>query len=404
MRKTILFICIFMGIISANAHNTIFSDSTYLSLITCSPGKEVYAKFGHTAIRINDPVNKIDIVLNYGIFDFNTHNFYIKFVKGETDYLLAATEFSRFLPEYIERNSNVWEQKLNLTQAEKNKLIDLLFENLKPENRIYRYNFVFDNCSTRPRDKILEAFSGKVTYKNPTPANTFREWVGIYVGENTWLKFGIDMLFGRDADVIASRKESMFLPEELMGEFQMAYVAPYDSNESKPIVKSHSTLVQKEPEVLKETFILFRPFPICCILFIIGIILFIVRHSLRIPSRIFDTILFVIAGLIGCILFYLMFFSVHPLVKNNLNILWLNPLFLVVAVTQWFKPLRTTTFVLQVINSILLIIVLVCFTVSLQFANIAFIPLILLLLFRAGICIRRFLMRKFGKGKRKSKR
>ena len=139
-----------------------FSDSASISILTCSPGQEVYAKFGHSGIRINDSVTKTDMVFNYGIFSFNTENFYYKFIKGETDYYLGVHPTDFFLAEYEERNSMVWEQVLNLSTTEKRKIINALIDNYRPENRVYRYNYVFDNCATRPRDKILNNITGYI--------------------------------------------------------------------------------------------------------------------------------------------------------------------------------------------------------------------------------------------------
>ena len=136
-------------------------------------------------MRVCDPSKGVDLVFNFGVFNFNTDNFVFKFIKGETDYVLAVYDFNTFLPEYRERNSTVWEQVLNLSVAEKKELVRLLFENNQPENRVYRYNFIYDNCATRPRDKVLESLDGKVIYKTAPLYKTFREWVGEYIGYDT---------------------------------------------------------------------------------------------------------------------------------------------------------------------------------------------------------------------------
>src|ERR1035437_506830 len=159
MKKYLLIVCILLTYIKLDAQQVIIGDSAVISLITCSPGQEVYSKFGHTAIRVKDPSNAIDIVFNFGIFSFETENFYYKFIKGETHYQLGVYETGFFLPEYVDRNSMVWEQILNLTTTEKRNLINNLLTNYEPQNRVYRYNFVFECCSTRPRDKILSSIN-----------------------------------------------------------------------------------------------------------------------------------------------------------------------------------------------------------------------------------------------------
>ena len=129
MKKAFLIIAIFLCVMNVKAQQVSISDSAVVSLLTCSPGEEVYSKFGHTAIRIADRKNNIDVVFNYGIFSFETSNFYYKFIKGETDYQLGIYDTRNFLPEYAQRNSMVVEQVLNLSAAEKRDLFNLLMQN-----------------------------------------------------------------------------------------------------------------------------------------------------------------------------------------------------------------------------------------------------------------------------------
>ncbi|KAA4675088.1 DUF4105 domain-containing protein, partial [Bacteroides ovatus] len=163
----------------ASANN---NDSIRLSLLTCAPGEEIYSLFGHTAIRYENPSQGIDVVFNYGLFSFNTPNFIFRFSLGETDYQLGATDYERFAAEYAFFGRSVWQQTLNLTDEEKTELIRLLQENYRPENRVYRYNFFYDNCATRPRDKIEESIAGKVIYPaEPQDGSlTFRDIVHQY--------------------------------------------------------------------------------------------------------------------------------------------------------------------------------------------------------------------------------
>lgn len=381
--KRILFIAIiFLSISKLGAQQIVISDSAVISLITCSPGQEVYSKFGHTAIRMNDSKKGIDLVFNYGIFSFETENFYYKFIKGETDYQLGVYETSYFLPEYAQRNSEVWEQILNLTPVEKKNLIDILLKNYEPQNRTYRYNFVFDNCATRPRDKIYSALNGYVKFQPASDKRTFRQWVGAYVGTDTWLKFGIDVIFGMDADREATMSESMFLPEILMVDFQTAVIIS-PTGQSRKLVTQRKVLVNKKESMDKATF-LFKPTFISFILLALGLVLTIwdIKKRKR-HFKTFDTLLLLFTGIGGLIAFYLMFFSLHPLVKNNFNLLWLNPLNIVLALLIWIKPFRKALFFYQIFNIILLLGALIAFAVSAQSFNLASFPLIVLLLLRS---------------------
>jgi len=382
MKKVFLVIAIFLCVMNVKAQQVSISDSAVVSLLTCSPGEEVYSKFGHTAIRIADRNNNIDVIFNYGIFSFETSNFYYKFIKGETDYQLGIYDTRNFLPEYAQRNSMVVEQVLNLSPAEKRDLFDLLMQNYLPENRTYRYNFIFDNCATRPRDKILASLHGYVKFQENYESKTFRQLVGSYVGNDTWLKFGIDLVFGIRADRIATESESMFLPEVLMGEFQTAQITARVGG-TKKLISERRILVQKIDTKEESTFWLFKPMAFSMILLIIGSAITFWDTKRKYYYRPFDAFLFGLTGVAGLIIAYLMFFSLHPLVKSNLNILWLNPLSLLIVSLLWVRRLRVALFFYQIINVVFLLAALFTFAISVQSINIAAYPIIVLLLMRS---------------------
>ena len=369
-----------------------FSDSTVVSLVTCSPGPEVYARFGHTALRIRDPLNGVNLVFNYGVFDFSTNHFYVKFIKGETDYKLAAYDFRYFLPEYEERGSSVWEQRLDLTPQEKRRLIDALLVNYRPENRVYRYNFVFDNCSTRPRDKIEEAVDGRVDYGDgqATRPLTFRQWIAHYVGADTWLMLGIDMIFGLVSDRPASLRESMFLPEVLMQQVEHARIVPSGADASeRPLAQPAVALVQGgSGPLLTDSIGWLKPLPVMWLLAVlVGLLTYIARRrggGWRTGLRVCDTVLFAVAGLIGCIIFFLDFVSLHPLVGDNLNVLWLNPLLLPMAVGVWMPGAHRFR---QVLGGLLLLCMAaacILYIICRQSLNATFVPLWMMLCLRVA--------------------
>ena len=386
MKQFLLIVCILLFFSRLDAQQVTIGDSAVVSLITCSPGEEVYSKFGHTAIRVKDKVNNVDVVFNYGIFSFETEHFYYKFIKGETDYQLGIYDTNFFLPEYAERNSMVWEQVLNLTSAEKKNLVATLLENYEPQNRIYRYNFVFDNCSTRPRDKITSSVDGYIRYHQTSEPTTFRRWVGDYVGTDTWLKFGIDLIFGIDADAVASQKESQFLPEVLMSDFQEAEIVTLDGKSRKLVEKSATVLVDKKHvETTTSIFdFLLKPLAVSLFLLILGVLITLLDIKYKKHNKIFDSIILFITGIAGVIAFYLMVFSTHPLVASNLNILWINPLNMIVAFLIWIKPLRKILFVCGILNLGLLAATLITFSLSIQSFNLAAFPIIVLLMLRSS--------------------
>lgn len=382
MKKIKLLSIVLLVALSVRGQLPVFSDATEYNLLTCSPGKELYARFGHTGIRVTDSISRIDVVFNYGLFSFDTDNFYLKFIKGETDYQLGVVSANAFLNEYAMRNSYVWEQKLNLTVAEKRTLANTLTENYKPENRVYRYNFIYDNCATRPRDRILNSCDGMVKLENPGEQRTFRNWVALYTGHESWAQFGIDLVFGRPADVNASTTESMFLPEVLMAEFQNVKIVRKDSayTEENLVAETIELIEGEYPD--ENNSITGKPLFVFIILFVAGILITIWETRTNHYLRSFDSFLLFATGVAGLIIFYLMFFSAHPMVKTNMNILWLNPLNIFAAVIIWIKPLKFGVFIYKILNIILIIIVLLFFVVSFQDFNTAIFPLLLLLLLR----------------------
>lgn len=382
MKKLSFILIIFLAIHSYSQIQV--TDSSKISLITCSPGKVVYEQFGHTAIRYQDVLTNTDLMFNYGTFSFNKPDFLARFIKGETDYELGVYNSVYFFPEYEERNSQVTEQELNLTQEEKQRLLDALLLNYQPENREYRYNFIFDNCATRPRLKIEEVLGDeKVVYsEEKTHYKTFRHWIGKYVGFHTWTKFGIDLLLGRDADKIATKMEVTFLPEDLMDEFSEAQIKS-SSGSWRPLIKSETVLVHKRDEAEPKQTLLQLPAVVSLIILLIGLMITYVEFVKKRNWKWIDSLLLIITGLAGLIVFYLMFFSVHPLVQSNFNILWINPVSVVISIMLWIKYFNKVTYYFQITNALLLLGALIVFFVGIQQINVASVPLILLLLVRS---------------------
>lgn len=157
LRHLLLIFFSFFTILTWGTESPSSPDSVRISLLTCAPGEEIYSLFGHTAIRYEEPARGIDRVYNYGLFSFNTPNFTLRFALGNADYRLGVEDYRHFAVEYEYFGRSVWQQTLNLTAEEQQQLITLLEENYRPENRIYRYNFFYDNCATRPRDKVEES-------------------------------------------------------------------------------------------------------------------------------------------------------------------------------------------------------------------------------------------------------
>jgi hypothetical protein len=372
-----------MGISGLKSQTIKFGDSTIVSLITCEPGEALYAKFGHTAIRIRD-TKGLDLVYNYGIFDFKTEKFYWKFLRGHTDYLLGVYPTEHFLQEYSERNSGVWEQELNMTAIERRRLIELLNINYLPENRMYRYNFVYDNCATRPYDIISTAFNGVIVPGSEQAEVTFREMIVAYLTNNPWTEFGINLIFGMDADRKVRKQTSVFLPEYLRTSLQNSkLISLSEGLGEKKVVNRINILVQPKPADEKNPVWFFHPFTISLIWLIIGVILIFTQKNLdNIQHKIFDFILYLSTGLGGLLIFFFMFFSEHPLVGKSINILWLSPINIILAVLIWKRSPRKFFFFYNIIYLFLMLLYILVTIFLTNSIIIAFIPLQMLLFLR----------------------
>lgn len=389
MRKNILFLLLTFFAISAYSQELDFSDSTEISLITCSPGQEVYARFGHSGVRVKDKLKGTDIVFNWGLFSFNTENFYLKFIAGETDYLLGAHRTEDFLMEYRERNSVVWEQVINFSKEGRKRFLSLLLNNYQPENRLYRYNFVFDNCATRPRDLIIGAVEGHVVFNSGIGTKTFRQAIEDYVTPFSWLGFGIDIVFGVQADKTMPQLESMFLPEVLKYETLNAVIFNKDE-QSRPLISENRTIVTNT--FMPETNSSFFEKPSHTFIALLIIILLISIYEIALDKKyntFIDAILLFVTGIGGIIITYLMLFSLHPLVKYNFNILWLNPLNFIAAFLICFKRFRVPMFAYQLFNFTLLVLALIAVALSIQTFNQSAFIIIAILLIRYSVWIYR---------------
>lgn len=357
------------------------SDGARISLLTGSPGTELYNTFGHSAIRIKDSRQGLDEVYNYGTFDFRTSNFYVKFARGKLDYMLSKETYKQFEAGFRYENRSVVEQVLNLTFDQKEKLYKLILENYKPENRFYRYDFFFDNCATRIRDLMTTAFGAEFTYNYPkeweTSNLTFRNLIDLYLTNHHWSDFGIDLALGLPTDAVASPSDYMFLPDYLAKGFETASIKR--DGEIIPFAKKGVLIIPRkdiEPSVFMIT-----PLKLMWTLFMIGAFLSYLSFKNALRIHWFDVLYFNVIGLVGWVVFLLWFFTDHIATKDNLNLLWAVPVYL--PLFFFWNKLSFTfrkwlTLVLGGIN----VIILLFWMVFPQHYHIAFIPLILIIIIR----------------------
>ena len=352
-------------------------DSVKVSLLTCAPGTEIYELFGHTAIRYENPAEGQDLVFNYGIFSFNTPNFEMRFIKGETDYRLGVVPYSYFEGEYAMRGSSVYQQVLNLTAEEKQKIWNLLEENYRPENRVYRYNYFYDNCTTRARDKIEDCINGKVVYPEAEEGVTFRDIVHRCTEGNEWDELGIDLCLGSEADAPIDGRKQMFIPFNMLEAARAAVIMQGDS--VRPLVLSESKVVDVEPEEAEAGFLL-SPLSCTCILLVVTCMIAWLQLKWKKVIWAWDLFLFGAQGIAGCIIAFLFFFSIHPTVGSNWLIILFNPIPLIYLPVMIYKAIKGQKDLYHLINVMYLTLFIMIMPFIQQKFNVTVLPLALCLL------------------------
>lgn len=322
MKKGLLYIVLtfILSVVNATvgAQSMTNPDRIQISLLTCSPGKEVWAQYGHTAIRYYDKESGEDLAINYGIFSLDQTYFIPRFVLGMTDYRMGVQPMDMFLAQYSYEGRGVVEQVLNLSAEDKEVIYKALQENMKPENVVYRYNYFFDNCTTRARDMLVNHLHGKVVYPPAEEDATFRSMIHKWNNKYEWTQFGEDLLLGVNADRKTTKSEQQFLPENLRSDFDKARY------NGKPLVKETNILLDAETEVAEPVFPL-SPLSVALIFAVISLVMMLFSYRRQQVYWAWDLALMLTSGLMG-IIFFVMIFSQHPCVSLNFILLFFNPL------------------------------------------------------------------------------
>ena len=334
-RKSTLLLLVFFAFCFMESAAFELSNHSEISILTCSPGNKPYSVYGHSAIRVRDSIFRYDVVFNYGIFDFNSSNFVMRFAKGQTNYLLGTTRFETFFKGYVIERRGVLEQRLNLTLIEKQKIFDFLLWNADPENRVYRYNFFFDNCATRVRDVIEQNIDGGLEYTGVASGKTFRDLIKDCQKRLPWLNYGVDFLVGADADKEASLREEMFIPDYMMKHFSLAM----RSNSGQPIVAASHMLNPAPKHNLKGS-VMTSPFAVFSLLFFLILVLSLREFLLKNMTLLLDFVVYSISGLAGIFIGWFVLYSEHPAMSPNYNLLWLFPLNAIFALLLLKKKWR----------------------------------------------------------------
>lgn len=379
--RLLLFRFLYTGVLLLQHGVSCAQDSSHIriSLLTCTPGDELYSTFGHTAIRVTDSINLADYdnVFNYGTFNFEDPGFYTKFVRGKLLYYLSVEKFAEFKYAYQLENRGITEQVLNMTPAEKIALMDALYENAKEENRYYQYDFFLDNCTTRARDVLITHTKDHPTFKPVMPPGTrFRQAIHQYLDQNKkyWSKLGIDLLLGARTDAVMTIAQSQFLPDNLMKSFEII-------NSDHPLLLSTTDLYPVNRQDNKGFLIT----PMLAFSFLFAIILLVSLSKAK-PAitflQGFDGILFFLTGAMGILIVLMWWATDHSMTKDNYNLLWAWPTHLIAAFfvnsrKEWARKYFGFT------TAALLIVLLSWFFLPQQLNN-ALLPFVMLIAFRSA--------------------
>ena len=362
------------------------SEGTIISLITISPGNQLYTRFGHSAIRIKDPESGLDIVYNYGTFDFDTPGFYTKFLRGKLLYFLSVYNFDRMVRTYQYFNQSMVEQELDLTFAEKLAVYDFLNQNYLPENRYYLYDFFYDNCSSRIRDVFQDILQDQLYFENDFIGEnkSFRQLLDEYLYVAPWEDFGIDIILGLPADKVASASQYMYLPEKMYDAFGHATIK--DSSGDKSFVQNTTVIFTASADSPKMK--LFTPDNVFWSLFIILFFMSAWQVYRNRSNLAIDLTLFLIMALAGMLIGLLWFATDHIATKDNFNIIWLFPGHIImvplILLRNRFATMANYYFILVIVSNLLMLIF---WRIIPQLLHSAFIPIMLMAITRSLVIL-----------------
>lgn len=340
--KALFFFIFFFSLKNSFGQSRILSNNASISIINCDSGNQLYSLFGHTAIRVKDTINHIDDVYNYGYFDFRTPNFYLKFVKGNLRYFVAIDKFENFYPEYVYEQRGVYEQVLNLSAIQKQRIFNELNSVITSENRFYTYKFIDRNCTTMIVDLINKNIDGKLSVDIKDADKTNRTILYGYLGNHFYENLGINIMFGLKTD---EKFDHVFLPMQLVESIQIS------KNNGKALSNSINVInIHTAP---RNTFSYWNNWYTYILFFLLLVL--INKKSLILGY-------FAFTGCIGLFLFLAGLISLHQELSWNLNFLLFNPLLLALV---YFVLKKDTRFV--IVTTCFCVAMLLLFLVSIIF-------------------------------------
>jgi hypothetical protein len=378
---TLLFFLFSISFSFSQASSTIgLSKFSEISIITSGPGDVLYEKFGHTAIRVKDPMLQLDLIYNYGIFDFDNPNFFVDFTKGYMKYKLARYPFYIALKSSQQDKRWVKEQVLNLTEEQKNKFFQILEINATPKNASYLYDPYFDNCATKPRDIIKKVLGDNLIFKDNFVSEdlSLRQLMNKEIHLNTWGSLGINVALGSRLDKVATANEYLYLPDYVFEALNSSKVLK-EGKESDLVLKMNVLLDFEEKKSESDNI---SPFLVILLLSLIG--MFITYKDFKNDKRTkwLDFTLFFSTGIIGLLIINLWFFTNHSTAPNNFNFLWAFAPNLIIAFVLLKKETPKWIIKYCLVLLTFLVIIPIIWTTKTQLFSYTLAPLFILLTVR----------------------
>jgi len=333
-RKAVFILLSFFSLNSGFGQNLPLSEKARISVITCGLGNETYSYFGHTAIRVKDTLNNIDVVYNYGAFDFRTPNFVAKFAKGDLQYFAIVHSYIDFIKDYTEEKRSVYEQELLIDQDFKQKIFDNLNANLLTENRYYTYKFIDKNCTSMVVDIINKSLNQEVITKKEDVDKTYRSILFPYFDGHFYEKLGTSIIFGTKVDQLGTK---IFLPFELKKSLEKSVF------QNRLLAGKSNMILNFEKETPTSWWN-----NIYSYIILLALIIFI-------NKRFVDKIYLFILSVMGIFFVFMGFYSLHQELAMNYNILLFSPFLLILIILSAVNN-KKGTYQLAVLHLILLII------------------------------------------------
>ena len=369
-----LIVLIFSFVSTANCQlptDSLQNAQLKISLLTCGSGEDLYSVYGHSAIRVVDFLRGTDVVYNYGTFNFGDPDFYLKFTRGKLLYYVNDEQFQGFMNMYLQDGRSVYEQVLNLNPADAKAVNEYLINNLKEENKYYKYDFLFDNCSTRLKDVFSQTFGNRFRLGHiiADDSMSFRTVLNYYERNIHWERLGINLLLSNRVDDKMTNEQSTFLPDYLMRAFAVSTL------DGSPIVKETTQLL---PEKNNSNSTTNEP-KLYAWLLLLGVLI-ISFSPMKKCLIYFDVLFFLVLGLLGCFMLFMWFGTEHIVCAWNRNLLWAFPLHVVFA---FLIPRESTQKLIYAKYASMLLIVSMFYSLFAQQEYIAEItPILILILYR----------------------